>query len=443
MRYNIDAIKRYVYSIFPQFGINKQREITRLIYEISQRENTSLKDVIHDITQWSHCFEGIKDYLMKRRFPNWTVSGEELKPYLPKLSLSPQDEVKINRFKISPKNIYVEKKAEKSLLASRLKKVFPYAKFKTISSFKEYIKKKRFSIKDYNKRQDNFFLVHEKYDFFKSCPCTKDAVSCGYHIFNLGFGCVYECTYCYLQEYTNSPGIILPVNIEDFLCAFKHIKQNIRIGTGEFTDSLALDYITEFSPLLVDFFKKHPKTIFEFKTKSDNVKNLISAGPSDNVVISWSLNPQPIIDTEEFYTVSLKRRLNAALQYVKANFSVGFHFDPIIYYQSWEKDYEDVVNQLFDTINNKAIRWISLGTLRFAPALKKIIENRFPQSRILDEELALGFDGKMRYSQPVRADIYKKMLIWIHKRSKRNPIYLCMENKVVWKECNAINRPLH
>jgi spore photoproduct lyase len=112
---------------------------------------------------------------------------------------------------------------------------------------------------------------------------------------------------------------------------------------------------------------------------------------------------------------------------------VGFHFDPIIYYRGWDKDYRRLVQRVFDRIEPEGIAWISLGSLRFSRDLKKIIEDRFPQNRILDEELVLGFDRKLRYPEALRVIIYRNMLEWIRKRSQTVPVYLCMESKPLWQ----------
>ncbi len=49
-----------------------------------------------------------------------------------------------------------------------------------------------------------------------------------------------------------------------------------------------------------------------------------------------------------------------------------------------------------------SIVWISIGSFRFMPALKPIIENRFPSSRLCYGEFILGLDNKMRYFKPLR-----------------------------------------
>jgi len=413
------------------FGINKKQEIRRLLYEISKRDNKSPLEIFSNLDNCNGPFDKIKKELLKIRFPVLTAHDKHIKAYLPKVDSNPKFAATINKSAVYPKRLYIEEQADNSILAKNLKEAYPLAKHMVIKSVKEFIKMKSgFTLQDYNKRRDRFFIIKEKYDFLKRCPCTKSARACGYHICNLGFGCIYECTYCYLQEYTNCPGILLPYNTEDFFDQFKRYKKRgMRIGTGEFTDSLALDHVTQYSMDLIEFFGKYPDCTFELKTKSSNIQNVLKARHKGNCVISWSVNPEKIIKENEFYSATLDDRINAAIKCQRAGYKIAFHFDPIIYYKNWQSDYKRLVNYLFDRIKtNKHIAWISLGTLRFNPRLKSVIENRFPKNRLLDEEMVLGFDNKLRYPDFLRRAIYKNMLSWIRKRSKKANLYLCMED---------------
>ena len=256
---------------FPRFGVNKKQEITRLLYEISKWEGIEPGEILGP-EELSAPYPRIKKILLQRRYPLAYQDQSNLKTYLPKLQFQahPLNSYLAENKKFYPRKVFIEKPVISSGLAARFKGLFPKADFEEIESFKAYRAKNRnFRIGDYNKRQETVFIVRENYDFFKKCPCTKCASSCGYHIFNLGFGCIYECAYCYLQEYTNTPGIILPANIGDFFNAFNAYKrEGMRIGSGEFSDSLALDRWTGYSLELIDFFKQHPQVSFEFKTKS-------------------------------------------------------------------------------------------------------------------------------------------------------------------------------
>ena len=405
---------------------NKKQEITRLLYEISKRENIKPDEIIEKIG--SKDFNRAKEALLKRRFPRAYPSP--FKAHLPKIRLDENLIQDTKNLGFYPKTIFMEKSAKDSALAQRFKESFPKAKSTKIKSLKDYLKENRnLTNSNYNKRKDTIFITHENYDFFNKCPCTKKAIGCGYHIFNLSFGCMFDCTYCYLQEYTNSPGLIFPANIDKFFKNFSSYKSTgMRIGTGEFSDSLMLDHITEYSLPIIEFFKKHKDVRFEFKTKSVNIDNLLKTRHAGNIVVAWSLNPQRIIDENEFFTPALKERLNAAKKCVAAGYKASCHFDPVVYFKGWEKEYKKVIDMLFDVIKPKDIAWISIGTLRFNPNVKPIIEARFPENKILDEELVLGFDNKLRYPYSLRREIYESMLRMLHKHSKKLPIYLCMEN---------------
>lgn len=418
-------------------GVNKRQELIRLFYEISRREGVPPLSIARSLD--GEDYKTLKRTLLMRRFPESSDSSQDTKPFLPSIKLSKDfcADTKCRAF--YPKKIFVEEKASHSFLTRKFKAAFPKARFCVIPSLKEFLKShKRAGIRDYNRRRDTVFIVNQEHDFFKKCPCTKSALGCGYHIFNLGFGCIFDCAYCYLQAYTNVPGLIFPANIEAYFKEFLSYKRpGMRLGTGEFSDSLMLDSLLEYSKPIIEFFNSHPDTVFEFKTKSTQIDHMLSAKHSGNIVVSWSLNPQKIVDENEFFTASLKERLKAAAQCSEAGYKIGFHFDPVIYFPGWQKAYADVVDQLKAAVKPEKIAWVSLGTFRFGPALKQVIEARFPANKILDGELLFGFDGKLRYPDVIRAKIYHFMCESLKSYSKKIPVYLCMEDAKMAKELKA------
>ncbi len=436
---NVKLIKSYVDQTFNRFGVNKKREVTRLLFEISKREKCDHQSVVKDYNKNLNNFGILKKYLIQRRFPDLSQEKGELKIFLPELTMDPDCSINFQKQRklIVPENFFIEKNVRDSDFVKQLKTKYSKARFSPIDSYEQCSRQKKHTIKDYNNRLNSFYIVKENFDFFKRCPCSPRMVPCGYHLINLGSGCAFECAYCYLQEYINSPGIVIPANIEDFFEKFSGYKHSVYLGSGEFTDSLIFDHITEFSPKIVEFFKDYPQSVFEFKTKSDNIDLLKTVEPAGNIVVAWSVNPQKIIDTTEFYTASLKNRLEAAVKCIKAGYKVAFHFDPIIYFPGWENYYYHVIDLIFDHIPEKYFDRISLGTLRMVPELKKIIENRFPDNTILDGELIIGYDNKLRYGQKFRLEIYKKMTKRIRSHSRNIHVYLCMEEKFISRFCRT------
>src|ERR687888_832766 len=267
------------------------------------------------------------------------------------------------------------------------------------------------------------YLTAQKGHFVRACPGatsrnTQGQLCCGYMIVDLIYNCNYDCTYCYLQSYVNAPYLTVYANVEqlfDELGTFlrTHPQQLVRIGSGEFSDSLSLDPLTGFARLLVPFLRQFPNVLFEFKTKSDLVDDLLELDPAGRVMVSWSLNPEAVVQREEHKTASLAARLRAAQRCHAAGYKIGVHFDPLLYYPGWEADYEPFVTQVFSALKPAQITYMSLGSLRFAPALKKVVQARFPRSRLMYAELFPGADGKMRYFKPLRTEMYAKMLGWI------------------------------
>jgi spore photoproduct lyase len=85
-------------------------------------------------------------------------------------------------------------------------------------------------------------------------------------------------------------------------------------------------------------------------------------------------------------------------------------------------------------VDYKKIAWLSRGVLRETPALKRVMRSRFSSTRLLSGEQVPCPDGKLRYFQPLRVNMYRKMLEWILRSAPTAFVYLCMESKEVWRQ---------
>ncbi|OKY75511.1 MAG: DNA photolyase [Desulfobulbaceae bacterium DB1] len=288
--------------------------------------------------------------------------------------------------------------------------------------------------------KQNLLLCANKGSFFKPCPGTKQYCCCDYQVLNIGMNCPMDCVYCILQAYLNNPWISFFVNVEDLVAelelAFSATNQFWRIGTGEFTDSLALDSLTGLSRILVPFMSDKTKGVLELKTKSASIGHLEDLDHGGRTIVSWSLNSQAVMEGEEFKTATLDQRLDAAAQCARWGYKLAFHFDPIIYHPGWQEGYAATISKLFNTVPAEKIVWISLGALRFLPALRPIALTRFPNSKFFHEEFVLGLDGKYRYFRSQRVELYQHLLKHISERvHPATCLYFCMESEEIWQEC--------
>ncbi|NOR15414.1 MAG: hypothetical protein GQ544_06905, partial [Candidatus Aminicenantes bacterium] len=148
-----------------------------------------------------------------------------------------------------------------------------------------------------------------------------------------------------------------------------------------------------------------------------------------------SLNAGTIARSEEKSAPPVHERIEAAHKVALKGYRVAFHFDPLIYFSGWKKEYSEVAEELLSRIPVDKIAWISLGSLRFPPSLKEIIARRFPESNILYEEFIRGLDGKVRYFKPLRIRLYTHLVKALLDGGKRKiPLYLCMESKEIWRD---------
>lgn len=283
------------------------------------------------------------------------------------------------------------------------------------------------------------YLLRFKGETIKPCPGTKGYLCCGYRILHIGTQCPLDCSYCILQAYFNQPYLRVFVNVEEIFMRLRLFveaspRRPIRLGTGEFTDSLALDPLTGFSEILHKELKTLEGVIVELKTKTACLPSFLDLPHTSRLILSWSLNPQEVIDKEEKGAASLEDRLQGAARCQEKGYFLGFHFDPLIYFPGWEEAYERTVRALFTVVRPKRIAWISLGCFRYLPALRAHIERRHPQAEYIHQEFIPALDGKMRYPQSLRVAMYRKMVEWIRRYDEEVLIYFCMENPSVWEK---------
>ena len=320
--------------------------------------------------------------------------------------------------------------------------------------------------------ESDWVLIDYHGRFLDKCPGTPEHLCCNYYVLNWAVGCPYACTYCYLHGYKNYPATLIHANvdrlIEEVLQTVAATPDRIfRIGTGEFTDSSALEAQTGFNEIVLPALLTAPNIVIELKTKSNHPATQIlpsyalraTAGKrsaqddrrtasitlsrfKDRLIFAWSMNPPEIIAAEEHSAASLTDRLTAAQNAQTAGFSVALHFDPMIYYADWEAGYRRLVEDCFAALDPKKIAWISMGALRFNPKVKKAALAKFPETKIYYGELVPGVDGKLRYFRPLRVAMFKKMLSWLTAHVPETLIYLCMESPEVWQEVFEDERAL-
>ncbi len=296
-----------------------------------------------------------------------------------------------------------------------------------------------------NERESKELLILKEFHGrkFQKCPGSQNVICCNYYLLNTCFNCLFDCTYCFLNGYLNSYGITQFVNLDELPeLMTEHASKTgriVRIGTGEFTDSLMFDEVTGIAQSLIEKVAPYKNIFLEFKTKSGSVSHLCGIAGKGNTVIAWTLNTPRNINLYEKGTADFNERLDAAVSAQKAGFLTAFHFDPIIKYDEFLEDYNDLINCMGKRLDPERIAWISLGCFRYTQGFKDIIKHKFPGEQLTVEEMFPGIDGKFRYLKSERRDIYSFFYERLKSLFPSAYIYFCMESADVWETVTGIN----
>ncbi len=335
--------------------------------------------------------------------------------------------------------VYIHQESVESELAQRLREIFPSEKIETVDRQPLAELKGELSAGEFSRSKRLLYICRFRGQFFKRCPGARPGLACcNYFVLNWGLQCDMNCSYCYLQSFINTPLLTIYSNLDDALTELRDLKaqigdQGLRIGTGETVDSLSLDPLTLYSHRLIEFFRDCPGWKLEFKTKSRFVEQFIDVAHAGNVIVSWSLNPQHIIEREEHGTASLSERLAAAKQCWENGFLISFHIDPMIWHPEWRKNYQLLINAVAGSFRPEDISYMSVGALRFQPEQRAIMRERFGMnSYVTSAETFSSSDGKLRYDSKTRQEMFQFILSGFQKLDPQWRIFMCMETPETW-----------
>ncbi len=302
------------------------------------------------------------------------------------------------------------------------------------------VSKKSPMLTDYRQGKRHLFISPKKGDIFHICASLDTRyICCSTHVISHISNCPFECTYCFLQNYLTDTTLTVVADTKAIMAEIKDkvAKQPwrfFRIGTWELGDSLALPPLNQMAATLVKEFALTKNCVLKLRTKSSAVEPLMDLDHQGKTVVSWTLNPPEIIAKEEIATAPLEKRLMAMEKVARCGYPIGLHFDPMILFNGWQNAYEGLIKMVFSAVRPKDVIWISVGSLRFNPEMKKKIENNYPSSKITAQELVLGDDNKFRYPRPVRQDMYSLILDCLKNVGADQCFtYLCMERWNVWE----------
>ncbi|MBL4622700.1 MAG: hypothetical protein JKY89_09915 [Immundisolibacteraceae bacterium] len=210
----------------------------------------------------------------------------------------------------------------------------------------------------------------------------------GYYFSHL-LNCLYDCRYCFLQGMYRSAHYVWFVNYEEFAA---DITELAAVGPSWFysgydCDSLALDPLTGFGDFVLDLFEQLPvHANLELRTKSTQIRSLLSRPALPNVVVAFSFTPQAVGEELELKVPSVEKRLAAIVKLQQAGWQVGLRFDPLIYTSDYEGQYQQLFETLFSHpkyhLDADNIHSVSMGPFRLPKGYFEAMRKLYPQERL-------------------------------------------------------------
>jgi len=311
----------------------------------------------------------------------------------------------------------------------------------------EYYVKLHNNLKTKPKSYDNFQNI--KYDVRKYsfetiqkdgfglgfCPVASEGTRCC-NLLTLDAveSCGFDCSYCSIQSFYNQNKIGFDKNFKEKLAKLELDPNKIyHIGTGQSSDSLMWGNREGILDALFEFATKYPNVILEFKTKSDNIKYLLENEVPKNILCTWSLNTQTIIDNEEHLTASLDERIKAARTLANKGVLVGFHFHPIVVYKNYLDEYKAIYDRLLSEFSSDEVVLISMGTLTFIKPVIKKLRDREMKTKILQMPFE-DINGKKSYDLETKKEMFKHCYDSFKPWHGKVYFYMCMEAHSLWKD---------
>ena len=274
------------------------------------------------------------------------------------------------------------------------------------------------------------------------CPVASDkTVCCNLKTIDVVENCAYGCSYCIIDTFYGNE-ITFDKNLKTKLNQIKLDPQKFyHFGTGQSSDALFWGNKFKILDHLCRFAENNPNILLEFKTKSDNIRYFIDSYIPQNIVLSWTLNTEKIINNEEHFTSSLSQRIKAAKKVSQQGIKVAFHFHPMVYYQDWQKEYETLVLKILKTFSPQDIAFISFGTLTFIKPVIKNIRKRGLKTKVLQMDMTYDPHKKLTYPDGIKMNLFSN--IYSHFTPWHNDVYfyLCMERAVFWDALFGFHYP--
>jgi DNA repair photolyase len=260
-----------------------------------------------------------------------------------------------------------------------------------------------------------------------------------WHFSPYGF-CPYGCHYCYLAGTPGvwfSPTVKIFLNLEEILAEVDRTANQIGRPTafylGKLQDGLALEPLSGYARTMVPFFARHRHARMVVLTKSADVENLLDLDHASQTILSWTVNAPEIVHRFEIDTPAIADRIDAMRRCAQAGYPVRAVLMPIIPVGDWREAYGRLLSTLLESV---PLSRITLGSICSYPQAQRLMELKLGRenaiSALLDRGAAKSDDGRLRFGQSTREEVYRHLIGCIRQKRPDLEIGLCLEDEAMF-----------
>jgi len=179
---------------------------------------------------------------------------------------------------------------------------------------------------------------------------------------SFGHGCLLNCSYCYMKRH-KPKGLSVATNIESILTEISNNAWFEEVDKPNQTDPKFITYDISCNEdfalhskyydwrKIFQFFVDHPIAKATLATKVIPTE-FLDFNPKGKVRIRFSLMPQKIKEILEPNTPDIIDRIKAIDAFIEAGYDVHVNFSPVVVYNEWKEDYEELFQMLDDYVED-------------------------------------------------------------------------------------------
>lgn len=282
-------------------------------------------------------------------------------------------------------HIYVEKEIVMHPATEQILSLFPSSRIIRIDDYRDVFNRSRQS-HALQKQHQNLILARKKDGFlYHASPVCQSFDNRYFYYSTSMMNCIYDCEYCFLKGMYPSGNLVVFVNLEDFFSAVEEkLKRHpVYLCVSYDTDMLALESIMHNGERWSQFALDHPDLSIEIRTKGTFSSSWKKIAVNDRVILAFTLSPESVSRKYEHGTPDLSARIAMIQGAMECGYPCRICFDPILVYPGWQRDYENMMDEVLTSLDLSKVKDFSIGSFRISKDYMSTMRRQYPDSAVL------------------------------------------------------------